>query len=512
MPIFQQGQVNPTALTVPGTYVQIIPPPPLNLNGVPSNKLGIVGTAAWGPVNSPVVAGGYAQGAATFGPLQARKYDMMTQVATAAAQGANNFRLVRVTDGSDTAATGTLACANAALATALANAVNNGVSVQRGASNLVVASASGTTLTLTGKYTGSLGNSIVANLGPGSAANTSSLTISLPGLSPESFTNVGVASSSAASVNLGGGTDGVATMTGALLLGQDALTRKGMYALRSTGVSVALLADCDDSTTWSTQVGYGLSEGTEMVLTGPSGDTIANAVAVKAGAGIDSYAAKLMLGDWIYWQDTINNVIRLVSPQGFAAGRLAALNPNLSVLNSSLNAIAGTQKTYASQLYTQAELAQLAQAGIDVITNPSPGGSYFSCVLGQNTSSDPLRNDDSYTRMTNYLATTLNSAGGEFVGQNETKDEQEDAQTRLSSFLAALWTNQMIGNPNGTIPYSVEIDSGNNSVAQEALGYQIATVMVQYLSTVKFFLVNLTGGTSVIISQSNSPFSGTTAG
>src|ERR1700682_714609 len=105
MPIVQQGAINTTALLVPDIYVQIVPPAAQFLNGVPTNILGIVGTATWGPTNSPVSAGNVAQSSAVFGPLQARKYDLGTQVATAALQGANNFRLVRVTDGTDVAAT-----------------------------------------------------------------------------------------------------------------------------------------------------------------------------------------------------------------------------------------------------------------------------------------------------------------------------------------------------------------------------------------------------------------------
>ncbi|MGC7986160.1 phage tail protein, partial [Salmonella enterica] len=71
--------------------------PPQNtlINGLPTNILGIVGTAQWGPVNAPTTIGdmtGYAQ---TFGAVQNRKYDMGTQVALAVLQGANNFKCVR---------------------------------------------------------------------------------------------------------------------------------------------------------------------------------------------------------------------------------------------------------------------------------------------------------------------------------------------------------------------------------------------------------------------------------
>src|SRR6185437_8593609 len=71
---------------------------------------------------------------------------------------------------------------------------------------------------------------------------------------------------------LANGSDGAGAVTA------DTLPRAGMYALRSQGCSIALLADADDPTTWTTQAGFGLSEGIYMVLTGPSGDSITTAI------------------------------------------------------------------------------------------------------------------------------------------------------------------------------------------------------------------------------------------
>src|SRR3954447_8495821 len=104
MPIVQQGNLNTTALVVPDLYVQIVPPQNLVLNGVPTNVVGVVGTASWGAVGQPVVVATMADCAQTFGPIVARRHDMGTQVATAVQQGAADFRCVRVTDGTDTAA------------------------------------------------------------------------------------------------------------------------------------------------------------------------------------------------------------------------------------------------------------------------------------------------------------------------------------------------------------------------------------------------------------------------
>ncbi len=159
---------------------------------------------------------------------------------------------------------------------ALAAAVNQGQGPQRGPSQFVIASAGGATI------------------------------------APSAFS---IALGSTTS-----GSDGAANVTATRLVGADIPPRSGMYALRGQGCGIAVLADADDPNYWTTQAEFGLEEGIYMILTGPAGDTIQNAVTVKQQAGLDSYAAKLMFGDWLWWSDQVNGTIRLVSPQGFAAG------------------------------------------------------------------------------------------------------------------------------------------------------------------------------------------------
>ena len=251
MPIVQQGSINTTALVVPDLYVQIVPPQNLVLNGVPTNVVGVVGTASWGPVGHPVIVATMADYAQSFGPVMARKYDMGTQVATAVQQGAQNFRCVRVTDNTDSAAQAILPA---------------------------------TTVTFTALHTGSLGNQVMLTLSTGSKANTWRLTVSLPGLQPEVYDNIAgtgalfwsalasavnqgqgpqrgpsqfiIASAggatiapSAFSIALGSttaGSDGAANVAATGLVGVDIPPRSGMYALRGQGCGIAMLADADD--------------------------------------------------------------------------------------------------------------------------------------------------------------------------------------------------------------------------------------------------------------------------
>lgn len=496
MPVSQAGSINTTALIVPDIYVQILPPQNTLINGLPTNILGIVGTAQWGPVNAPTTIGdmtGYAQ---TFGAVQNRKYDMGTQVALAVLQGANNFKCVRVTDGTDVAASGTLTASSASDAAAIVAAINQGQSGLRGPSGFVIASSTGSTVTITSKYTGTLGNSIVAKIGAGSKNSTTSVVISMPNRQPETFDNIGAASATAGSATLSGGTDGATTITSSVMLGQDTIPRKGMYALRNTYTSIALLADCDDSTSWTTQVAFGLFEGIYMIGVGPAGDTIANAVSAKATAGIDSYAMKLLFGDWVYWTDSVNNVTRLVSPQGFVAGCLANLSPEQSSLNKQLFGIVGTQKSMQNLQYSSAELQTLAQAGIDLITNPIPAGSMFGVRIGHNTSSNPVINGDNYTRMTNYLAFTLNSAMGKFVGRVQSTSQNDPLRRQvdgtISSFMQTLIDQGMLDS------FDNKCDLTNNPPNRIALGYLQDDLNARYLGIAEKLIVNMQAGQSVV--------------
>ena len=206
MPIVQQGSINTTALVVPDLYVQIVPPQNLLLNGVPTDIVGVVGSASWGPVGQPAIVATMSDYATTFGPLVARKYDMGTHVATAVQQGARNFRCARATDGTDSAAQLTLP---------------------------------GTAFALTARYTGSLGNTIVVTLGNGSKVGTWRLTVVLPGLLPEVYDNI--AGSGAAfwqalanAVNLGQGPQrGPSALVKAAANGTTATPVSGTYAFSS---------------------------------------------------------------------------------------------------------------------------------------------------------------------------------------------------------------------------------------------------------------------------------------
>jgi phage tail sheath protein FI len=294
------------------------------------------------------------------------------------------------------------------------------------------------------------------------------------------------------------------------LVGIDGVFRTGMYALRNQSCGIALLADCDDSTTWSTQASFGLGEGIYMILAGPAGDTIANAVSTLTQAGVDSYAAKLMFGDWLWWSDQTNQTIRLVSPQGFVAGRLANLSPEQSSLNKPIYGIIASQKTGSpnsgqATTYSDAELGTLFEAGLDVICTPQPGGAFWGVRAGHNTSSNSAVCGDNYTRLTNYIAESLAAGMGQYVGQVINNDLFQNIRATLTSFLNNMLSQGMLGTASGAMPFSVICDASNNPASRTGLGYVQADVQVQYQAINERFIVNVEGGQTVQISKQTLP-------
>jgi hypothetical protein len=514
--LYQLGQLNTTALQAPGEYVQIVPPQSRNINGVASNILGFVGVASWGPVNSPQLIGSPQDQTNILGQPAVRTSDLSTAVAAALQLGANNIRTVRVTDGTDAAATGNL---------------------------LDTAGTPATGLTLTAFYTGTVGNTLTAAITTGTQASTYKLTVSRPGYLSEVFDNiagsgatlwqnmaaavnngqsnlrgpsqlvVATAGSSTAAPNtsntytLSGGTDGTSGVTNATLVGLDGTNRKGMYALRGSGVQTMALVDHTDSTAWGTIAAFGQQEGIFAGVQMAAGTSESSTASALNTAGADSPWLKVLIGDWAYWQDGYNGAQRLLGPATIWAALRASLAPHHSTLNKPVLNLIGTQRSAQNRIYSNAELSQASTDRLDYLANPSAGGNYFGFQTDRNASSDPTRNSEAYTSMTNYLGLTFAAAFGFVIGQPQTADLRQAANDAFVTFLTNLWRKNMIGDPNNPskLPFAVQINKQNNPDSQVNQGYMNAYVKVKYLSIVRYFVVSLEGGSSVSVTQSATP-------
>lgn len=528
--VVQQGSVNTAALVDPGLYIGIIPPQPTLLNGVPTNIAGFVGNASYGPVNTPMPWQDYASFSQTFGPLLNRTGDLGTHVSIAVQQGCANGYAVRVTDGTDVAATGKF-----------------------GISSMIYA------VLLTAKYTGSAGNGFTATIKASQYPGAMQLVLTSGLGTPEVFDNLPVATPGgfwAAIVNavnngtsttrpkssyflatigtnttatvptagtvltLTGGTDGVTSLTNSVYIGTDGVAgvRTGMYALRGTGCSAAALCDVRETFTfpgggsaptvssdvWIAQLAFGLSERIYMISQGAPGDAVSNWVGYNAPgiAGAQGYGLKCMFGDWPSWQDNVNNIIRMVAPAPFVVGRLCNQSPALSALNQQLYGIVGSQFYNSGAMYGVLDVNTLIGAGFDVITPPGqgPGGQQFwTCATGISGNPNPAAQGDNYTTMTNFIVNTLAAGAtglGQFIGQLITAAQLQTEQDVLDSFFQNLQDAGLIGNSGGGKAFQNQVTS---SPTQLQNGIVVISSMVVYLAVQRFLVVQLQGGQTVSI-------------
>jgi hypothetical protein len=294
---------------------------------------------------------------------------------------------------------------------------------------------------------------------------------------------------------LSGGTDGYNGIDGAIQVGTDGNNRTGMYALRNTNVSLFALIDNYDPTTFTDQVSFAAETACQAILTGPSGQTIDQAISAVTGAGIDSTSFVYLVGDYCSYLDTYNNgTVRLIPQQAYYAGLMGNLSPEEPPLNKQIFGILATQTSAQNRIYSDAQIIQLMETGIDVIAFPTPGGAYFACQTGKAGSTDLSINDVYIQRMGNFLAISLSKSGvlGAYIGQLQTPTTRESARNAIDSFLKNLENDGQIKDG------SVELDDANNPQNRVRLGFMQADVSVELFNAIIVFLINLDVGTSSI--------------
>lgn len=616
--IISSANFNPAALQAPGVYI-VLSPPPASSTGILTDIGGVIGTASWGPVNTPVLMGSQQDATTAFGSVTAAAltdmHDLATDLTLAFMQAANGALFeawgVRVTDGSDVKASvvlddnttptpvagGTLQAlysgtqgdaitaiisagtltntatvkligfangysevfpnlptGSGAFWAALASALANGISGLRGPSQLArfgqltqvtnendgayqsgVTSVTGTlahppipgtvTITLgtiTATDTGGTGVLSGTGVATGSTINydTGAFTVNLSAATSAAGTaegtykwlnQAGTSTSTnppaLASYTLSGGTDGRANVTTADLTGSAAsYPYTGAYALVAANppVNGFWIAGLSDSTAYANMQALADEMGAFFMLTFPTGTSSTAAVAALQGYGVSDYNV-LAVKDWLYFFDSVNNQVRLVPPLAVAAGRILALSPEQSPLNKPVYGVIGTERmnplTGVNQPYTLAEIGLLNSSGILLINNPSIGGNYFGFRTGVSTAANQTESPVEFGRMTNFLGSLFGQLGGQFVGELQSANPGDPLRASVrAAFNTALQQLKRQGQIAG---YNVTCDASNNPQASVAGHKLFVYVSVTYLSSVWYFIAQLTGGTTVVTSASS---------
>jgi hypothetical protein len=146
------------------------------------------------------------------------------------------------------------------------------------------------------------------------------------------------------------------------------------------------------------------------------------------------------------------------------------------------------------------------------ISKPIPQGNVFGIRHGQTTSLQRVTQPVEYWRMTTYLAGSFAAAMGSFVGQNQSTQANDPVRAavrnQLNTFLQQL-AAPAAGSGDGlgqidsfsvicTFSTSTAPGLGVNTPDSIAQHYLFALVRVKYLASIRFFVLSLQGGTTVV--------------
>jgi hypothetical protein len=321
----------------------------------------------------------------------------------------------------------------------------------------------------------------------------------------------GVGAPSAGSTALSGGTDGRSNVTTAVMLGSStASPPTGIFALAnlSPAVGVVDLFGVTDSVAPQTVLQFCQMAGPSAVMSLPIGLTVAGAVSA-ANTTATADPAMLFAKDWCYFFDPINQVQRLIPSTPFIAGRWCTLGPQQSPGNKPVNLVIGTERfspQTGSTPYNVSDIGQLEQAGILTITNPIPRGRVFGIRHGQSSSLLAATKPAEYWRMTMYLARSAAAFIGNYVDEEQSQQPDDPLRAAFkvqsNQFLAQLKRFRQIDKFLVTCTFSSNPSAqpglGINTPSSVSQHYMFALWQVTYLSSVRFFVLSLQGGTTVV--------------
>lgn len=400
---------------------------------------------------------------------------------------------------------------------------------------------------ITALYTGVLGNLCTAVVSAGTQANTWNVTLIPPvGLS-EVYTNLpsagfsqalvsainngqsaargpsnsfsaawvapGVGAPAAGTTTFANGTDGRSGVTTATLLGSGTTTpATGLYALGDLNPAVGIVWCCGltDTAAAATILQFCQSYGATGLIPFASGQTVSSAITLANNTGVADPSI-MFQKDWIYFYDTINAIQRLVPSSPVIGGTWATLGPAQSPGNKPVNLVIGTERNNpqtGNQQYSVSEIGQLESAGITLITNPIPRGRVFGIRHGQTSSLVAATKPAEYWRMTMYLARSAGNFIGSYVNELQSQSAQDPLRAGFN-LQSNQFLNSLTGKPNPQIDNflvtckfsslpNAQPGLGMNTPSSVAQHYMFALWQVTYLSNVRFFVLSLQGGTTVV--------------
>jgi hypothetical protein len=308
-----------------------------------------------------------------------------------------------------------------------------------------------------------------------------------------------------------GGTDGRAGVTTAILIGNVSLSPPtGLFSLGnlSPPVGISWICGMTDPVAPASQLTFNLAFGASSLCPLATGLTTAAALTAANTTGIADPSI-LFIKDWIYFFDTVNGIQRLVPASPVIGGTWATLGPQQSPGNKPVRLVIGTERNSpqtGNQPYSVSDIGLMETAGILLVTKPIPRGSIFGIRHGQSSSLQAATKPAEYWRMTMYLARSAAGFIGDYVDEEQSQSPNDPirAAVKLQSnqFLKLLQGAGQIDNFLVTCAFSTSPSAqpglGMNTPASVAQHYLFMLWQVTYLSSIRFFVLSLQGGTTVV--------------
>lgn len=509
------GPFNAAAALLDDVYVAVQSPQVVITSSANAFLGGMVGCASWGPFNTPLSASTPQQLFNLFGPPIGSGYDLVQEGSLFLSQGPLGGVVgVRVQDGTALKAVGSFQ-----------------------------------SLALSGAYPGTFGNQIAVLLIPGTLSVSGSLTwkvvVQAGTNQPEVFDNIpqsatpattwaniiaaintglnaargksiwittalsGAGSSQptaqAAVYTLSGGTDGTSGMSTSISLGSDgaAGSRTGLYALRNANCDqVWLCGNRDYANAGPTLITFAHSELCMVHTSMPTGQSPSTRITNKINAGLSDPYLVFNADDVVFLDSYLNNYYRV--PQScVVAGVICSQSPQQSPGNHGVTSVVNTAWVQdGNQVFSSNDMGSMEAAGIMFLNNPIPSGQILGLRHGKNSigASNFAVSEIPYGRMTNFLVNAFSGpVMGQFINKLQSTSPTDPLRTQVqnafNTFLGPLLGNNIIN------AYSATCNLSNNPPSQIVQGILQADVVVQYLSVVDKFVINLTAGQTVSINS-----------
>jgi hypothetical protein len=478
----------PTDLNTPAVLLRVAEPTP-SIQGNGIGVVGVVAQAIRGPVGVPTMVGSLSEFIRKFGGYDANLNEGFNFVRNIFTQGATAVKIVRVTDGTDAAATLTVSGTTFKLGTPGTWGNNVTLTVQAssvtGYVDLLFAYGAGEQYAFQQvTFTNAADPRNVSDVM--NAAGDEFVTIATLGtqqLGTGTFTftggTCGATTGAAANDSIYIGTDTSSGKTGLVAFEADDEINFITSARSNTAVNAALVAHVQN-----------VNVPPRIAIVAPAQGTAVSAV-VTAMAAINSERV-IMAYPWLQISNPYSKKKEYHSPVAFYAGVLATLSYEQSPSQEQVQGVIGTERALS-----KSDVDTLGKNRVSPITLVTGQG--FVIRNGYNASSDPSKRNTTRTRAVNFFAVALERGSAQFVSKPHTLKLRQDVKSAFGSLIEQELNAGRIGNVNGGPAYAVKCDAQNNPTASVQANKLIVDVQISLLAPADFIMITLDASEAKVV-------------